>query len=64
MDSGVLVLMDLKEKIVKSMSMTVKIMIVKIILRVLMELITTHAFAHLSTQESCVKRSWTSAPRT
>lgn len=47
---GVLVLMDLKEKIVKSMSMTVKIMIVKIILRALMELITTHAFAHLSTQ--------------
>lgn len=48
--SGVFVLMDLKEKIVKSMSMTVKTMTVKIILPVLMESITTRAFAHLSTQ--------------
>lgn len=43
-------LMDLKEKIVKSMLMTVKIMTVKITLHASMELITTHAFAHLSTQ--------------
>lgn len=43
-------LMDLKEKIVKSILMTVKIMTVKTILRALMELITTRAFAHLSTQ--------------
>lgn len=48
--SGVFVLMDLKEKIVKSMLMTAKIMTVKITLRVSMELITTRAFAHLSTQ--------------
>lgn len=50
MDSGAFVLMDLKENIVKSMLMTVKIMTVKIILRASMGLITTHAFAHLSTQ--------------
>lgn len=49
MDSGVFVLMDLKEKIVKSMLMTVKITIVKITLRASMELTTTRAFAHLST---------------
>lgn len=48
--SGVFVLMDLKEKIVKSTLMTVKIMTVKITLHVSMELITTHVFAHLSTQ--------------
>lgn len=48
--SGVFVLMDLKEKIAKSMLMTVKIMTVKITLHVSMELITTHVFAHLSTQ--------------
>lgn len=64
MDSGVFVLMDLKEKIVKSMLMTAKIMTVKITLRVSMELITTRAFAHLSTQVSCVRRNWTSVPRT
>lgn len=64
MDSGVFVLMDLKEKIVKSILMTVKIMTVKTILRALMELITTRAFAHLSTQASCARRSWTSVPRT
>lgn len=64
MDSGVFVLMDLKEKIVKSMLTTVKIMTVKITLHVWMELITTRAFVHLSTQASCVRRSWTSVPRT
>lgn len=64
MDSGVFVPMDLKEKIVKSMLMTVKIMTVKITLRVSMELITTHAFVRLSTQASCARRSWTSALRT
>lgn len=57
--SGVFVLMDLKEKIVKSMLMTVKIMTVKIILRASMELITTPAFAHLSTQ---VRRIGNAAP--
>lgn len=64
MDSGVFVLMDLKENTVKSILMTVKIMTVKIILLVWMGLITTHAFAHLSTQASCVRRSWISVPRT
>lgn len=42
--------MDLKENIVKSMLMTVKIMTVKIILHVSMGLTTTHAFARPSTQ--------------
>lgn len=64
MDSGVFVLMALKEKIVKSMLMIVKTMTVKIILLASMELITTHAFAHLSIQVSCVRRSWTFVHRT
>lgn len=64
MDSGVFVLMDLKEKIVRSMLMIVKIMTVKIIPHVSMELITTHVFAHLNTQASCARRNWTSVPRT
>jgi hypothetical protein len=48
--SGALVLMGLKEKTVKSILMIVKIMIVKIILHALMELTTTHVFAHRNTQ--------------
>lgn len=42
--------MGLKEKTVKLILMIVKIMTVKIILHVLMELTTIHAFAHQNTQ--------------